>query len=328
MRAKGYGAYRGRPRWKTVLKIVLVTLLLLVVLAAALMVYLERYLVVTGEGVRLELPFFQNQEQEQEQVSPSPTPGQSEPVVVVTPTPVPTPTVLEPVSLELTSLLAGTAAQETAAAGGNAALFDMKSDSGALAYVSSVERAVSGGLSADDPTLNGAITSALEEEGLYAIARVSCFKDNDLSNEDRSLAVTTNSGYRWTDPEGIRWVSPTSAEVRDYITEVCVELAELGFDEIMLDNAGYPPEGNLHYIRTMKAPSLPSSEGSMSRWPPPWSHTIQCCPSTPRRRPWQVPTPSPVRPKKTCMPILLICGCTQGKGSMPCWPIRKIAQRD
>ena len=251
MRAKGYGAYRGRPRWKTVLKIVLVTLLLLVVLAAALMVYLERYLVVTGEGVRLELPFFQNQEQEQ--VSPSPTPGQSEPVVVVTPTPVPTPTVLEPVSLELTSLLAGTAAQETAAAGGNAALFDMKSDSGALAYGSSVERAVSGGLSADDPTLNGAITSALEEEGLYAIARVSCFKDNDLSNEDRSLAVTTNSGYRWTDPEGIRWVSPTSAEVRDYITEVCVELAELGFDEIMLDNAGYPPEGNLHYIRKGEA---------------------------------------------------------------------------
>ena len=66
-------------------------------------------------------------------------------------------------------------------------------------------------------------------------------------------AIFTNSGYRWTDPDGVRWTSPTNPEVRDYVTAVCVELSQLGFDEILLDNAGYPNKGNLHYIKKGEA---------------------------------------------------------------------------
>ena len=81
------------------------------------------------------------------------------------------------------------------------------------------------------------------------MARVSCFKDDKLSDADRSLNITTNSGYRWTDPEGLKWSSPTSQTVRQYVAGVCAELAALGFDEILLDNAGYPTQGNLGYIK-------------------------------------------------------------------------------
>ena len=80
------------------------------------------------------------------------------------------------------------------------------------------------------------------------MARVSCFKDDKLSDADRSLNITTNSGYRWTDPEGLKWSSPTSQTVRQYVAGVCAELAALGFDEILLDNAGYPVDGNPDYI--------------------------------------------------------------------------------
>ncbi len=69
----------------------------------------------------------------------------------------------------------------------------------------------------------------------------------------RTLAITTNSGYRWTDPAGVRWVSPTSDTVRQYVTNVCVELAKLGFDEILLENSGYPTAGNLNYIKKGEA---------------------------------------------------------------------------
>lgn len=251
MRARGYGSYRGRPKWKTALKIILIVLILLAALVVGLMYYLQRFLVVSEDGVHLDLPFLQGSS---EQETPVPTPPPSipaeptDPIEIVTPTPTPTPTVLEPVMLFTGAMFDGTAANAVASVGGNAALFDMKADDGTLAYVSQVELAVSAGVTTDSPGLNMAIT-AFNEEELYTIARVSCFKDNELPRVRQSLAILTNSGYRWTDPEGVRWSSPTSADVRDYLTALCVELAQLGFDEIMLDHAGYPDRGNLGWIK-------------------------------------------------------------------------------
>ena len=249
MRAKGYGSYRGRSRFKTFLKILVIVVLILVILGAAAAVYLQQFLVVTPDGVRLELPFLQQQEPE---VEPTPSAAPSEPPVELV-TPTPEPEALHPTALPTEALYDGTAVSQIEAAGGDCALFDMKEDSGALHYISELELAVAAGLSADDPALNAAIQGLNGTEGLYTVARVSCFKDHDVTNYDRSLAILTNSGYRWTDPEGIRWISPTSADVRDYLTGICVELAQLGFDEILLDNAGYPAEGNLGYIRVGEA---------------------------------------------------------------------------
>ena len=80
------------------------------------------------------------------------------------------------------------------------------------------------------------------------MARLSCFRDHALA-KDETYAIRTNSGYRWTDPEELRWSSPASQAVQDYLVALMVELAQLGFDEILLDNWGYPAEGNLGYIK-------------------------------------------------------------------------------
>ena len=249
MRAKGYGPYRGRSPFKKFLKILLVILIILVVLGAAAAVYLQQFLVISNDGVRLELPFFQ-QEEPEPVISPpdfSPAP----PVVVVTPEPEPEPEpeALQPVPLPREALYDGTAVSQVEAAGGDCALYDMKADSGELGYVSALDLAITAKLSADNPALNAAIAGLNQTEGLYTVARVSCFKDHNITDYDRSLAIFTNSDYRWTDPDGIRWISPTNPDVRDYLTAICVELAELGFDEILLDNAGYPSEGSLNYIK-------------------------------------------------------------------------------
>ena len=253
MRAKGYGSYRGRSPLKSFLKILLIVVIVLLVLGAAATFYLQQYLVVSADGVRLELPFFQA-DQDQDGSAPNViTPEAPITVVTPTPTPAPEPQALSPVALHAQALTDGTALSQIEAAGGDSALFDMKPDSSALNYASSIALAVSAKQSAADETLNAAIAALNETQGLYTIARVSCFKDHDITNYDRSLSVFTNSGYRWTDPEGIRWISPTNADVREYVTAVCVELAQLGFDEILLDNAGYPAEGNLHYIKKGEA---------------------------------------------------------------------------
>lgn len=252
MSTKGYGSYRGRSAWKRAAKSILIFLLVLVLLCAAAGAYLQQFLIISDDGVRLELPFARQEEAES---APTPSVPEADAPVIVTPEPTPTPTptpepeALSPVSLPAEALYDGSALSRVKTAGGDCALFDMKTDTGYLNYVSALDKAVNGGLNPEEPDRNSLIQTMNETEGLYTMARVSCFKDHGLVLSDSSTAIFTNSGYRWTDPDGIRWTSPTNPDVRDYVTAVCVELAQLGFDEILLDNAGYPSEGNLHYIK-------------------------------------------------------------------------------
>lgn len=255
MSTRGYGSYHGRSAGKRFAKILGIILALLVILALIACIYLQQFLVISDDGVRLELPFASAQPEP----SPSPTPvgDPLESLIIVTPEPTPTPTPeptpepvgYSPAALPAEALYDGSALALMEQAGADSALFDMKGDMGLLSYISAIERAVSGGLNPDDASRNAAIAALNRTEGLYTVARVSCFKDHGMVLSDSSTAIFTNSGYRWTDPDGVRWTSPTNPEVRDYVTAVCVELAQLGFDEILLDNAGYPNQGNLHYIK-------------------------------------------------------------------------------
>ena len=244
----GYDTYRGRSGFRTFLKVLAAALVIvLVVVVAGALWITERYGVYSADGVRLMLPWLDREPEPVSSVEVLPV-VPSQPIVVVTPE-VTVPADLQCVSLPREALYDGSAAGAVAAAGANGALFDMKADDGSLGYVSSLDLAIKAKVSADDPALNAAIRALNDTEGMYTVARVSCFKDDKLSDAEKALNILTNSGYRWTDPEGLHWSSPTSESVRDYLTSVCLELAGLGFDEIVLDNAGYPTQGNLGYIK-------------------------------------------------------------------------------
>lgn len=247
-RSYGYDTYHGRSRLRTALMILIGVLLVVLAAAVAAFFLLQKYIVYTDDGqARLDLPFFQ----QQETVPPEVSETGDLPVVVVTAEPSAEPSEapeLLAVMLPRTALTDGTAAAQVAAAGGNAAYFDMKADDGTLGYVSALPAAVSMGTSAADPGLNAAI-SALNASNVYTVARVSCFRDNLAPRMDNSLAVRTNSGYNWRDAEDIRWMNPAVEGTRNYVAGVCRELAALGFDEIVLDNACYPVDGQLDYIK-------------------------------------------------------------------------------
>ncbi len=57
-----YNGYRGRPAAWDVLKLVAVLLAVGLVLAAAGLMFAQRYIIYTDDGVRLELPFFAREE--------------------------------------------------------------------------------------------------------------------------------------------------------------------------------------------------------------------------------------------------------------------------
>ena len=103
---------------------------------------------------------------------------------------------------------------------------------------------------ADAPELNEQL-SAWNQKEFYTIARLSCFQDEALGS-NMAHTIRTSSGYRWKDGGGLHWASPSDQEVQDYLVGLMVELAQLGFDEIVLEHWGYPaqsdgPLGNLQY---------------------------------------------------------------------------------
>ena len=240
-RGSRYTGYRGRSR--SVLKGVIVALAVVLALAVAALIMLENQQVFSGEGLHLG-----NVGQ-----SETPTPSDTTPLVVVTvsPSPTPTPEPTAPVriaGLPASALTDGTAAQQVQAAGASAAVFDLKGDDGVLQYVSSLTLAAQGGANGSGETRNADI-QALNEGDLYTVARVSCFRDNKVPYYVPTLGIKTNSNYNWRDGGDYRWLSPTNADARQYVTDICVELARLGFDEILLDNSAYPTDGHLEYIR-------------------------------------------------------------------------------
>ena len=243
MRRYGYDPYHGRSRGRTALKILIGVLLVLLVLSVAALLFLEPYIRYSADGVRVELPFFQGESGEEE------PPPVSAALEIVTPEPTPSPTP-EPeedfrgLTLSAAALTDGTAAARLEEAGANTALFSMKGTDGALGYQSQTAL----GTSSEQEGINEAIRSFTAGE-IPTAAWISCFRDNALPWNDRTLGIHSSSG-NWRDDEGVRWSSPMAEQVRAYMAQVCGELAGLGFDELILDNCSFPTRGTVSYIQT------------------------------------------------------------------------------
>ncbi len=69
---QGYGSYRGRAAWKRIIKIFALILLILAILCGVTALYLQQFLYISDDGVRLDLPFAQSAE---------PTPTHAIPIV-------------------------------------------------------------------------------------------------------------------------------------------------------------------------------------------------------------------------------------------------------
>ena len=57
------------------------------------------------------------------------------------------------------------------------------------------------------------------------------------------------SGSPWRDEAGHTWLDPAQEEVQTYLIGLCRELAELGFDEILLTHCAYPTQRETDTLR-------------------------------------------------------------------------------
>lgn len=250
-----YSGYRGRSTTTDKLRVIAIALFVLVLLAVAALLIGQRYIVYTDDGIRLELPFLEREEPKQppedlenlevvveplepEEETPAETPPEEEKVLW-----------LNAVTLPLEAVLDGTAADQARQLGANAIVLDMKTDLGQLGYRSQLPLAEQFAFNHADPEINGKL-GELSGGEFYLIARISCFRDHALA-EELTYAIETNPGRRWFDFDSVRWSSPASPAVQEYLTGIMAELARLGFDEILLDRWGYPTQadGHLEYIK-------------------------------------------------------------------------------
>lgn len=244
----GYSGYRGRRTLHDILKWIAAVLAVLVVLLVAVLLFGQPFIVFTDGGPRVDLPsLFGGGEAPPEQpgsisvvVDPEPSQPEEEPTVEEESSPG-----MAAVELPVQSVLDGTAAAELEQAGANALVLRMKDQEGALAWASGQELAMSLELGAP-----AEVSEALRQwnaGSVYTVARVCCFRDNTVPYHRNSMALRASYG-NWRDELGLRWLSPASPEAQDYLVQLCAELAELGFDEILLECCAFPDRGNLEAV--------------------------------------------------------------------------------
>ena len=137
-----------------------------------------------------------------------------------------------------------------AAKGKNGVMVPMKGPDGKLAWVSALPRAADSGVSFPLPARNEAIRAMNGTAGLYTVAKISCFRDDAMASAYPSLALKRNSGSLWQDKDGHCRLDPSEPGVLSWCSGLCRELAELGFDEILLSDCAYPTgEGTEDLIR-------------------------------------------------------------------------------
>ena len=125
---------------------------------------------------------------------------------------------------------------------GNALVIEMKPRSGVLNWDCYATEALNYGLSmpteltAELPTL----VTEMKERDIYLTAQISCCLDELFAS--RSTTVTlrrADNGGNYMDDYGT-WLDPYNLSVRNYVVEMAQELFAMGFDEVVLADVMHP----------------------------------------------------------------------------------------
>lgn len=239
MATKGYNSYHGRtPLWKKIL----IPILVLLLLAGGVFLYCQNHLVYDDSGkVHLDIPFLNKKDNQPQKSEDTPDPGdvdftREEPQAPV----------IEPIGTA--ALADGVLEQDVSAllSGSDKTLvLTLKLSNGSYTYQPSFQA-------------EGSVGSAVSTENLkkltasdkYVIARISALGDTTYAanHVDDAGLLRTWDEWLWYDYDGQCWLDLTKPMTQAYLKQVCKDLADLGVDEIVLDNFAWPAVGNLDAV--------------------------------------------------------------------------------
>lgn len=249
---RGYTGYRGRRptgrRW-------LVVLLILIILAAAASLLAQRYLVFEMDGsYYFDLPWLERDSDGKPMIRRSAR--QDLEIVIERPEQEETAEETVPLhaqELDAAKLRSGVSGALSALPEEvNAVAVRLKTVKGDLLYPS----ALSDAAEAKAVAANGYSEETLREltsSGYYTIARLSALHDSRYTvafKGDVALLQKARSGRLWFAPDSSFYLAPEKEATRQYLANIAVEVAALGFDELLFDEFSYPTTGRLNNIFT------------------------------------------------------------------------------
>ncbi len=123
---------------------------------------------------------------------------------------------------------------------GTPVMIEMKGPFGSFFYESKLNSAVMS--ESTDMSVMASLVDRLQTKGFYTIAQVSAFRDRNFAEGSVSsrLCQIGRPGIAWVDPDNMYWIDPSNATVTTWITSVVLELKEMGFNEVMLADFCFP----------------------------------------------------------------------------------------
>ena len=247
-------SYRARQRYKWLLNLLLYILAALLIVVLCLLLWVQRFIVYTPQGVRLDFsviktdlsgslpqaPDRENVDIQFSDTSPTqPTETQPDPGTDLPPE---TPASFNGYFID-TNALKGDIDQiytqlDTLPAG-TPVMLDVKIATGYFLYSSAYGTPSS---SYNTAKIDELIRYLLDSE-LYVIARFPALRDNKYALEHVKYGLADTRGYLWVDSSRIYWLDPTHDGTLTYLIQIIKELRTLGFDEVVLQNF-YVPEGD------------------------------------------------------------------------------------
>jgi len=124
---------------------------------------------------------------------------------------------------------------------GNALVLEMKPRSGVCLWESQSQMALA--YSLNQPSeLTAAMPemiATLKGQNIYLVAQISCCIDELLPTRTTAYCIHTETGLNYTDGLGT-WLDPYNLDLRTWIAEMVQELYDLGFDEVVLADVAHP----------------------------------------------------------------------------------------
>lgn len=127
----------------------------------------------------------------------------------------------------------------------NAAVIDIKTSHGLVAFTTNVALARDAGIIAERPYDLKQILADAHDRGIWTIARLPAFEDPALAVARPDLALTTSGGGIWQTRRGVAWLDPTNRAVWKYAADLAQNAIARGFDEVQFDYIRFPSDGAL-----------------------------------------------------------------------------------
>lgn len=240
-------SYRARQRLRRLLSGLLPALLLILAAVICWLFWLQRFVVYTPEGVRLD---FDLTAPAQPGVIPQKPTQPSVDIDYVDTVPTTKPPVVEVQHLQgyyidpqaLQTDVDGVIAQLEQLPAGTTVLLDVKNYWGYFFY--STTLGPQADVAYSIPKMD-ALLSYLAGSDLYAVARLPALRDYDFALNNVHCGLPRSNGTLWEDSGNCYWLDPTQEGTLSHLIQTARELRTLGFDEVVFTDFYIPQDSRI-----------------------------------------------------------------------------------